>query len=67
MFLDYDLVVKGSEYAKYYFIMRTLADELKDESLAPDEKNPRRKKRKRDEWAEFPLKAPISVDQMLNL
>ena len=37
VFLDYDLVVKGSEYAKYYFIMRTLADELKDESLAPDE------------------------------
>ena len=32
VFLNYDLVVKGSEYAKYYFIMRTLADELKDES-----------------------------------
>ena len=27
-FLDYDLVVKGSEYAKYYFILRTLAEEL---------------------------------------
>jgi hypothetical protein len=32
MFLSYDLVVKGSEYAKYYFIMRTLANELRDES-----------------------------------
>jgi hypothetical protein len=30
MFLNYDLVVKGSEYAKYYFIMRSLADELRD-------------------------------------
>ena len=30
VFLDligYDLVVKGAEYAKYYFIMRTLADQ----------------------------------------
>lgn len=31
-FLDYDLVVKGSEYAKYYFILRTLADEIKLET-----------------------------------
>lgn len=67
VFLRYDLVIKGSDYAKYYFIMRTLADDLKDESQAPDENNPRRRKRKRDEWAEFPLKAPISVDQMANL
>jgi len=29
-FLDYDLVVKGSEYAKYYFILRTLSEELKN-------------------------------------
>ena len=62
VFLRYDLVVKGSEYAKYYFIKRSLADDLKDESQAPDEQNPRRRKRKRDEWAEFPLKAPISVE-----
>ena len=56
MFLNYDLVVKGSEYAKYYFIMRTLADELRDETQAPDEKNPgKKKRRKRDDWAEFPL------------
>lgn len=26
MVLDYDLVIKGSEYAKYYFILKTLAD-----------------------------------------
>eukprot|EP00350_Pseudokeronopsis_sp_OXSARD2_P002854 CAMPEP_0170547758 /NCGR_PEP_ID=MMETSP0211-20121228/6093_1 /TAXON_ID=311385 /ORGANISM="Pseudokeronopsis sp., Strain OXSARD2" /LENGTH=224 /DNA_ID=CAMNT_0010852923 /DNA_START=2670 /DNA_END=3343 /DNA_ORIENTATION=+ len=31
-FLGYDLVVKGSEYAKYYFILRTLAEEIKRES-----------------------------------
>lgn len=64
LFLDYDLVVKGSEYAKYYFIMRTLADELRDESQAPEEKNvqdKRKKRRKRDDWAEFPLQAPISA------
>jgi hypothetical protein len=30
--------VKGSEYAKYYFILRTLADELKDQSLSKEEK-----------------------------
>lgn len=32
LFLNYDLVVKGSEYAKYYFIMRTLANDLRNES-----------------------------------
>jgi hypothetical protein len=31
-FIDYDLVVKGSEYAKYYFILRTLTDEIKLET-----------------------------------
>ena len=31
-FLDYDLVVKGSEYAKYYFIMRSLAEDYMNES-----------------------------------
>jgi len=30
MFLNYDLVVKGSEYAKYYFIMHSLADDLRN-------------------------------------
>ena len=62
LFLNYDLVVRGSEYARYYFIMRSLADELRDESQAPEEKNAQRKKRrKRDDWAEFPLQAPISA------
>jgi hypothetical protein len=28
-FIDFDLVVKGSEYAKYYFILRSLAEEIK--------------------------------------
>ena len=31
-FLSYELVVKGSEYAKYYFILRTLSEELKSET-----------------------------------
>jgi len=65
--LNYDLVVKGSEYAKYYFIMRTLANELRDESLSAEERSnrARKKRRDRDDWAEFPLRQPISADQML--
>ena len=38
VFLNYDLVVKGSEYAKYYFIMRTIAGELANESKSEEEK-----------------------------
>ena len=58
--------MKGSEYAKYYFIMRTLADEHRDECLTIEEKNAlinesRKKKRRRDDWAEFPLMKPISA------
>ena len=30
--MNYELVVKGSEYAKYYFILRTLADEIRQET-----------------------------------
>ena len=30
-FIDFKLVIKGAEYAKYYFIMRTLAEELNSE------------------------------------
>ena len=46
--------------------MRTLADELRDECLTIEEKNAlinegRRKKRRRDDWAEFPLIKPISA------
>jgi hypothetical protein len=32
LLLNYDLVVKGSEYAKYYFIMRSLCEEYINES-----------------------------------
>jgi hypothetical protein len=53
--LNYDLIVKGSEYAKYYFIMRTLADDLRNESQSEEEKNHVKKKKRRDEWAEYPL------------
>lgn len=31
-FIDYKLVIKGSEYAKYYFIMRSLADDISKEN-----------------------------------
>ena len=30
-FIDYKLVIKGGEYAKYYFILRSLADDLQKE------------------------------------
>ena len=50
--------MKGSEYAKYYFIIRSLADDLRDKSQLPEpelaEKSKRRR-RKRDDWAEYPL------------
>ena len=56
LFLDYDLVVKGSEYAKYYFIMRSLADDQMNEALSEEERQWKaRKKKRRDDWAEFPL------------
>jgi hypothetical protein len=60
-FLNYDLVVKGSEYAKYYFILRTLSEDIKRESTqhisnkAPNQKTV---------WGEFPLHAPISAEKM---
>lgn len=52
--------------------MRTLADDLRDECLTVEEKNAaindgRRKKKRRDEWAEFPLIKPISAMQMQQL
>ena len=74
-FIDFKLVIRGSEYAKYYFIMRTLAEELhtarddgsgKQDALSPFT-NERRNRRNKEEWAEFPLKAPISADKMLEL
>ena len=27
-FLDYDLVIRGAEYAKYYFILKTFAEKF---------------------------------------
>lgn len=46
-FIDFDLVIKGSEYAKYYFILRSLSDEIKKETpqifkakAAPDSSSP---------------------------
>lgn len=51
-FINYDLIVKGSEYAKYYFILRTLSDEIKTET--PVHKSD--KIEKKDNWGEFPLK-----------
>ncbi len=51
-FIDYKLVLKGAEYAKYYFIMRTLADSIikDDQALSPFENEIRNKKSKRVEW-----------------
>lgn len=64
-FINYDLVVKGSEYAKYYFILRALSDEIKRESCVVNPKQDNNSEKK--EWAEFPLKGPISADKMQEL
>ena len=71
-FIDFKLVIKGSEYAKYYFIMRTLAEELNNEQMGNQQAispftNERRNKKNREEWAEFPLRAPISAEKMIEL
>lgn len=64
-FIDYDLVIKGSQYAKYYFILRTLADDvMKTEQLTEGEV-PINKQKQKEIWGEFPLKAPISAEKML--
>lgn len=63
-FLDYDLVVKGSEYAKYYFILRTLSDELKAETPLLTKSKAGDSEIVQPSWNEFPLKAPISADKM---
>jgi hypothetical protein len=68
-FIDYKLVIRGSEYAKYYFIMKTLAEDIYKENgtkLDPFECE-KRNKRAKDEWAEFPLRAPIQADKMIKL
>ena len=49
--------------------MRTLSDDMRDECLTIEEKHAalnegKRKKKRRDDWAEFPLIKPISAMQM---
>ena len=67
-FVDFKLMIRGGEYAKYYFIMRTLAEEIKKESgesLSEFENEKRNKKSKKEEWGQFPLQKVISADKML--
>ena len=73
-FIDYQLVIRSGQYAKYYFILRTLANEVNRENgefLSPFENRRRRPPRKGQavdkEWAEFPLRAPISAEKMAEL
>lgn len=69
-FIDYKLVIRGGEYAKYYFILRSMAEDINKEQktvkISPFE-NTRRNKADKEEWAEFPLRAPISAGKMLEL
>lgn len=67
LFLNYDLVIKGSEYAKYYFILHSLLDDLRNESQLPPKGDKAKTKKERKEWAEFPLKSAIPADKMANL
>ena len=53
--LNYDLIVRGSDYIKYYFILRTIADDLRNECLSSEERARKRKRKPSDDWAEFPL------------
>jgi len=73
-FIDYKLVIKSGQYAKYYFILRTLSSEVNSDNgefLSPFENRKRRPPRNGQvgdkEWAEFPLRAPISADKMAEL
>ena len=69
-FLDYKLVVRGSEYAKYYFILRTLSKQIKRDNgqLLSDFENEKRNKRSdKEEWGAFPLQAQITAERMLEL
>ena len=69
-FVDFKLMIRGAEYAKYYFIMRTLADEIQKESgeqLGDFENEKRNKKSKKEEWGQFPLQKLISASKMLDL
>ena len=49
-FIDYKLVIRGSEYAKYYFILKTLAGDIYKENgtkLDPFEAEKRNKWKKK--------------------
>lgn len=68
LFMEYDLIIKGSDYAKYFFIMLTLAEDLRNEAISEEEReNSGRKKSKAEMWAQFPLVQPISAPHMLKL
>ena len=69
-------MIKGGEYAKYYFIMRSMAEDIQKEKrdsapkqavISPFENEKRNKDSKKEEWAQFPLQAPISAEKMLEL
>ena len=52
--------------------MRTLAEELHNEQMGEQKAispftNERRNRKNKEEWAEFPLRAPISAEKMLEL
>lgn len=67
-FIDYKLVIKSGQYAKYYFILRQLADDIERDGRKLSEfENQRRNQNGVKEWAEFPLKAPISAHKMAEL
>lgn len=72
-FIDYRLVLTGSDYAKYYFIMRSLAEKIVKEGeegkLSEFENEIRNKKSRKasEEWGQFPLKDVIQAGQMLKL
>ena len=52
LFLNYDLVVKGSEYAKYYFLLNSLAAEMKNKTqIASQGDDQGQKRSRRDDWA----------------
>lgn len=60
-FINYDLVVRGSEYAKYYFICRTIADSLLKQGA---EIHQFKGQGQEEEWGAFPLTGPISAQKM---
>ena len=62
-------MVKGAQYAKYYFIMRTLSDSIQKDGckLSEFEDEKRNKKSTKEEWGQHALKNCISVEKMQGL